>query len=134
MWGNRVLIVDDDPDVVVYLRSFLEDNGYETRGAGDSARALAALDGFNPDAILVDVLLPGKSGMDLMVTLRKSKNWCDTPLVLVTGLDQILQSNCQPFLGPGVRGPDAAIAKPVDPNVLLTVLKKLETDAVAGDE
>ena len=70
MDARRVLIVDDDPDIVVYLTSFLEDNGYETRAAADGADALAAVAEFRPDAVLTDVLLPGRSGLDLLVTLR----------------------------------------------------------------
>ena len=134
MWSNRVLVVDDDPDVVVYLTSFLEDNGYETRGASDSARAIAVLDGFHPDAILLDVLMPGRSGLDLLVTLRRDPRWCNICMVLVTGLDQILQDDCQSYLGSrhGIRGPDALLAKPVDPKVLLAILRKLEGDAASG--
>ncbi|MEW6364829.1 MAG: response regulator [Acidobacteriota bacterium] len=135
MWNNRVLVVDDDPDVVIYLTSFLEDNGYEARGAGDSTRAIAALDGFRPDAILLDVLMPGRSGLDLLVTLRRDPRWTDICMVVITGLDQILQDDCQSYLGSqhGIRGPDALLAKPVDPQVLLTILRKLERDNSCGD-
>ncbi len=134
MWSNRILVVDDDPDVVVYLTSFLEDNGYEARGAGDSARAIAALDIFHPDAILLDVLMPGRSGLDLLVTLRRDPRWTDVCMVVITGLDQILQDDCQSYLGSqhGIRGPDALLAKPVDPQVLLRILRKLESNGASG--
>ncbi|HEX7671502.1 MAG TPA: response regulator [Polyangiaceae bacterium] len=124
MAEKKVLVVDDDPDVVAYVTSFLEDQDYVTRSAGDAARALAVLEGFRPDAILVDVLMPGKSGLDLLVTLRRDPRWQDLPLVVVTGMDQILEKDCQSLLlaHEGIRGPDAVLGKPIDLKALLAVL------------
>jgi len=122
--GKNVLIVDDDPDVVVYLTSFLEDHDYQARSAGDAGQALLVLEGFRPDAILVDVLMPGKSGLDLLVTLRRDPRWREIPLVVVTGMDKILEEDCQSHLlsQHGICGPDAVLGKPVDPKALLAVL------------
>lgn len=124
MAEKKILIVDDDPDVLVYLTSFLEDHGHQARSAGDAGRALLVLDGFRPDAILVDVLMPGRSGLDLLVTLRRDPRWQEIPLVVITGMDKILEEDCQSYLlsQHGVRGPDAVLGKPVDPGTLLTVL------------
>jgi CheY-like chemotaxis protein len=122
--GKNLLIVDDDPDIVVYFTSFLEDHGYWVRSAGDTAKALRVLEGFRPDAILVDVLMPGKSGLDLLVTLRRDPRWQGIPLVVITGMEQILEDDCQSYLlsHHGVSGPDAVLGKPIDPNALLAVL------------
>ena len=127
MAGKRVLIVDDDPDIVAYVTSFLEDHGYQTRPACDAEAALRVLDGFHPDAILVDVMMPGKSGLDLLVTLRHDPRWQNIPLVVVTGMDQILQDDCQSYLlsRHGVSGPEAVLGKPIDPKTLLAVLAHL---------
>jgi CheY-like chemotaxis protein len=124
MAEKKVLIVDDDPDIVAYVTSFLEDHGYQVRSAADVDKALRALDGFHPDAILVDVLMPGKSGLDLLVTLRHDPRWQNIPLVVITGMDQILQDDCQSFLlsHRGVSGPEAVLGKPIDPKALLAVL------------
>lgn len=127
MAPGRLLVVDDDPDILVYVASLLEDNGYEVATARSAAEALAALDGSRPDALLVDVLMPGRSGLDLLVSLRKSPVWRETPLVVMTGMDQILRDDCQNYLGNqnGVRGPDAVLGKPIDPSTLLAVLRHL---------
>jgi CheY-like chemotaxis protein len=129
MRGNKILVVDDDPDIVDYLSSFLEDHGYDVASALDSATALSRVGKFRPDAILVDVLMPGRSGLDLLVTLRRDPRWCDIPLVVITGSDRILQDDCQSYLGAhdGVRGPDGVLGKPVDRDTLLAVLKHLPT-------
>jgi CheY-like chemotaxis protein len=123
----RVLLVDDDPDVIAYLSSFLEDEGFEVQAAGDSEAAWARLDGFRPDAILIDVLLPGRSGLDLLVSLRRDERWSDIPLVLVTGDDNVLRDDCRSYLEShqDVRGPDHVLGKPMERDVLLAVLRAL---------
>ena len=124
---HRVMVVDDDPDIIDYFSSFLEDNGYSVGSAQSAAAALSVVDEFKPDVVLIDVLMPGKSGLDLLVTLRRSARWAEVPLVVVTGNDQILQDDCQSYLGShqDVRGPDGVLSKPIDRKTLLAVLKKL---------
>lgn len=124
---HRVLVVDDDPDIIDYFSSFLEDNGYNVGSAQSAGAALSVVDEFKPDVVLIDVLMPGKSGLDLLVRLRRDPRWADLPLVVVTGNDQILQDDCQSYLGShqDVRGPDGVLSKPIDRNTLLAVLKTL---------
>jgi len=123
----KVLVVDDDPDIAVYLTSYLEDQDYEVRTAPDVKRALAALASFRPDVILIDVLLQGRSGLDLLATLRHDPERKDIPLVVITGMEDILQHNCQSYLvnHDNVPGPDAVLGKPIDPAALLAVLRHL---------
>jgi DNA-binding response OmpR family regulator len=130
----RVLLVDDDPDVIDYLSSFLEDEGFEVQAAGDSETARARLDGFRPDAILIDVMLPGKSGLDLLVSLRRDRKWSNTPLVLVTGDDNVLKDDCRSYLEShqDVRGPDHVLGKPMDRDVILSVLKAIDVPSPAS--
>ncbi len=125
---RRILVVDDDPDVREYFAAVLGDHGYEVTGAGTAAAAVDALERFCPDVVIVDVLLPGRSGLDLLVTLRRSPRWSATPLVVVTGVDRLLEDDCQSYLGshPGVDGPDAVLGKPIDPATLLAVLRAIE--------
>ena len=134
MATQTILVVDDDPDIAEYFESFLGDHGYEVVSAGSASAALAALDTCTPDAILIDVLLPGRSGLNLLVTLRRDPRWGETPLVVVTGNDSILQDDCQSYLGTHeeVRGPDGVLGKPVDRKVLLAVLAKLCGDNDRG--
>lgn len=128
MTAQRVLVVDDDPDIREYFTAVLDDHGYQVAGVGDTSAALAALERFHPDVVIVDVLLPGRSGLDLLVTLRRSPRWSATPLVVVTGVDQLLKDDCQSYLGThaGVEGPDAVLGKPIDPATLLAVLRTIE--------
>ncbi len=127
---KKILVIDDDPDIVVYLSSLLEDHGYELQSAGDSAQALAVLERFEPDVILIDVMMPGRSGLDLLVRLRQDARWKDKRMVVVTGNDRILEDDCQSYVGShaDVRGPDGVLGKPVDPPTLLAVLRTLTAE------
>ena len=82
---------------------------------------------FDPNVVLIDALLPGKSGLELLVCLRQDPKWGDLPLVVVTGNDTLLEDDCQSYLGAheGVRGPDGVLGKPVDRETLLSVLDTL---------
>jgi CheY-like chemotaxis protein len=123
----RVLIFDDDPDVVVYLSSLLEDNGYEVEARGDTRRALDALAQFQPHLVLLDVLLPGRSGLDLLVRIRESERFGGVPLVLVTGDDAVIGDGARSYMSahPGVRGPDHVLGKPIEVRVFLEVVARL---------
>jgi len=125
--GARVLVVEDDPDIVDYLSFFLEDEGFEVATAGRCSVAQEMMDDFRPQVVLIDALLPGKSGLELLVWLRRDPQWSDLPLVVVTGNDQLLEDDCQSYLGAheGVRGPDGVLGKPVDRDSLLAVLETL---------
>jgi two-component system alkaline phosphatase synthesis response regulator PhoP len=123
----RVLIVDDDPDIVDYLSFFLEDEGFEVATANRCSTAREVIEEFRPQVVLIDALLPGKSGLELLVSLRQHPRWSDLPLVVVTGNDKLLEDDCQSYLGAheGVRGPDGVLGKPVDRKSLLAVIRKV---------
>ncbi len=127
MGGKRILVVDDDPDIIDYLDLFLEDEGYQVSSANRSSSALTALEEFKPDAVILDVVLPGKSGLDLLVTIRQDDRWSDVPIVVLTGNDAIVQDNGKNYLA-GYhleRGADLVLAKPVDRDALVAVLARL---------
>jgi CheY-like chemotaxis protein len=127
MSAPRVLVVDDDPDILEYVSSFLEDHGYEVAVASRASSALAALDSSPPDAMLLDVLLPGRSGLKLLTTIRRDRRYADLPVVVVTGNDRLLEDDCQSYIGShdGIRGPDGVLGKPIDRDALLRILAHL---------
>ena len=127
---RRVLIVEDDPDIVDYLSFFLEDEGYEVSTASRCSTAREMMEDFRPEVVLIDALLPGKSGLELLVSLRRDPKWSELPMVVVTGNDTLLEDDCQSYLGAheGVRGPDGVLGKPVDRATLLAVLRTLLND------
>ena len=78
----KILIVEDDPDICDLLKRVLESDGYEVETASDSAGALKAVAVGVPDLVLLDVVLGGDDGRDLLVKLREKS---DVPAVFLTG-------------------------------------------------
>ena len=128
MRKKRILVVDDDPDIVEYLCVFLEDNDYEVSSAESSEAAFAELERHLVDLLILDVLMPGRSGLDLLLTLRKDARWFDLPVVLLTGNDDVLREGADSYLvdvQAEARGADAILGKPLKPVQLLETLENL---------
>lgn len=66
----RILICDDEPNIVVSLEFLMHRQGHETRVAGDGDAALAAVAEFDPDLVLLDLMLPGRDGYEVCQALR----------------------------------------------------------------
>ena len=69
--AGRVLVVDDEPTIVEVVGRYLERAGYEARGAGDGFEALAQAAGERPDLVVLDLMLPGIDGIEVMRRLRE---------------------------------------------------------------
>ena len=125
---KMVLVVDDDQDTLDYLSVLLLDNGYDVRVAPDEATALLQLEEFPADTVIMDVMMPGRSGLDLLVKLRSSSRWSGLSVIVVTGNDRVLEDHGKSYLSvhKGVRGPDAVLGKPVDSQALLRALETPE--------
>jgi DNA-binding response OmpR family regulator len=81
---TRVLVVDDDPNVVEVIAANLEDEGYVVETASDGHQAWARLTEDPPDVVLMDWMLPGRSGVDLLADLRADPTTRDLPVVILS--------------------------------------------------
>ena len=113
-----VLVVDDEEDIALYLASVLEDAGMATVTAHDGVEAMEVLQEEPPDLISLDLVMPRKSGIKLLMELRKSKEWRRIPVIIVTAhardpevrtdLDEVLAEST-------IAGPSTYLEKPVTP-------------------
>ncbi len=78
---STVLIIEDEPDLVKVLRSYLETNGYTVLTAGRGDSGLAVWEREQPDLVLLDLNLPGMDGLDVARAIRRKSN---TPLIMLT--------------------------------------------------
>jgi len=83
----RILVVDDDPAVRESLRRSLSFNGYDVDLAGDGAEALARIGSLQPDALVIDVMMPRLDGLDATRALRTAGN--DLPILVLTARDAV---------------------------------------------
>lgn len=80
--SRRVLVVDDEPRVREVVVSYLEREGFQTLEASDGAEARRHLEGFMPDLVILDVMFPGVSGLELLADLRRRDQ--PIPVILLT--------------------------------------------------
>ncbi len=85
----RVLVVDDDFTTRLLYREALEPAGFKVIEAEDGITALEKYQSEKPDIILLDVIMPVMDGFEACKALRKLTHWPDTPIILVTGLDDL---------------------------------------------
>lgn len=88
-WGRlcmtkNVLIVDDEPNIVLSLKFLISQEGYEVRTATNGEEALRALAERVPDLILLDVMMPRPDGFEVCQTIRATPGWRDIPVIMLT--------------------------------------------------
>jgi DNA-binding response OmpR family regulator len=81
--ASKVLIVDDEPNIVTSLEFLMRQRGYETRVARDGEEALAEVESFRPDLVLLDVMLPRRDGFEVCQKLR-ADGWAELKIVMLT--------------------------------------------------
>ena len=131
--AKKILIIDDDPDVVIFLSTLLRDNGYETVEAEDGLEGLEKTKAEHPDLILMDLMMPQKSGISLLSELKNDDQLKNIPVIMVTGvsgetgidLESFFQraSNSDGQLS--IPKPEGYIEKPVDPDKLLLLISDI---------
>jgi two-component system alkaline phosphatase synthesis response regulator PhoP len=118
--AKKILIVDDEPSIIVALQSLMEQNGYETRVAFSGEEAMEAVALHRPDLILLDIMLPVVDGFEVCQRVREKADWKDICIVLVTVLDR--EANVAKGLALGA---DAYVTKPFANAALIAKVKEL---------
>lgn len=116
----KILIVDDEEDIVEIIRYNLQQAGYETASAFNGEEALKKVKSFHPDLIILDIMMPVKSGMEMLSSLRKEDEFKNTLVLLLTALGAE-SAEINGFNA----GADDYVVKPVKPKVLLSRIKAL---------
>ena len=120
MTERRVLVVDDDENNRLLLRTVLESAGYAIAEAADSARALAAVNAFRPHVAVVDLHLGAENGTGLVTRLRADKSLHDLKIVLYTASE--LSAALRDFMT--AMRVDGRIAKPAEPADILAAVAR----------
>lgn len=89
MENKRVLIIEDDLTLRNVLAEFLESEGFSVGVASDGEEGLALIDSFNPDIVLLDIILPKKNGFEVLKTVRDKEGGLSVPFILLTNLGSL---------------------------------------------
>jgi len=120
--GARILVVDDDPAIVAMLTTRLGHRGYKISTASDGRSALELAKREKPDLVLLDVMMPGKSGWEVVRALKQDPVTQDIKIVMVTAIGAQVNELTSPLYGA-----DAYIDKPFEFERLETVILGLLT-------
>ncbi len=128
--ARTAVIIDDDPDFRRFVASVLEDNGFQTAAAEDAMSGEDLVMESPPDLICLDLMMPGRSGIQLFVRLKKSEATADIPLIMITGIKEEMNIDWADVAkGLRKKRPDGFIEKPIDPVRLMRVVG----DVMSGD-
>ncbi len=118
---RRVLVVDDEPYIGRIVQLKLEDGPYDVELAQDGRRALSVLESEEPiDVILLDIMMPHMSGLDVLAALRQLPHRHDTPVIMLTGKGQEADRERAAALGA-----TDFLTKPFSPKKLLARIDEL---------
>jgi len=115
-----VLIVDDDPDIRQMLAFTLAGHGFAVRQAGDGEEALACLAEAAPACVVLDLMMPGLDGFEVLARRRASGLAVDAKVVVLS-----CRSDEAALVRAWELGADAFLVKPTDPDVLVARLRQL---------
>ncbi len=143
---KHVLIVEDSEETVDYISEILEDNKYSHSVASNGADAIESMKERRPDLVLLDIMMPRKSGVGVFQHMKKTPGLTDIPVVFVTGASEITgvdlktgeQQPKESYADDFARGfgtrlaeriqsfePDGFIYKPIDPEILVAKIREL---------
>lgn len=124
---KTVLVVDDEPDVVFFLKTALEDAGFNVVTASNGEEALERVREHPPDFISCDLVMPKKSGVKFLYELRRNKEWSRIPVVVVTAhaRDELGSKDLREILdGKTISGPHTYLEKPVRAESFVGMVKR----------
>ncbi len=144
---KKVLVIDDDKNTVRFISVALEENGYEAVSAYDGKEGFDKVGVEKPDLIILDVMMPKRTGFVVFKQLRKNEDFKEIPVIMLTGvasclseldgkkddtfegpydsLREKLRTAIQQMRDEGLVKPDMYVDKPIDPDELISKVGEL---------
>ena len=127
--AKKIMIIDDEPDICIYLMTILEDNGYETCTVEDNDKISEGILEEKPDLIILDIMMPQRSGISIYKELKSKEMFVKIPVALISGMvpekDFIEKEFAKLVNDQEIPSPDGYIEKPVQVDELIELVKKL---------
>ncbi len=124
---QSILVVDDEPNIVMSLEFLIKQAGYEVRVARDGEAALQAIEEQPPDLVLLDVMMPKRDGFDVCETIRANPAWKDIPIIMLTAKGRDVEREKGLALGA-----DAYITKPFSTREAMERIKQFLSEDETG--
>ncbi len=127
--GKKILCVDDELDMRIYISTVLKTQGYEAVTARNAVEGIRKAREVEPDLIVMDVMMPQAGGVTLFQEIKKDERLKHVPVIMLTGVSakafahhlQMLNIRIDDSLPP----PDAYMEKPLNPEILVATIERL---------
>ena len=116
----KILLVDDEPDIIEIIRFNLEQQGYQISSASDGLEAIKVAEKELPHLIIMDVMMPNLDGIEACERLRKDERFADTIIMFLTARGEDYS-----YVAAFEAGADDYVTKPIKPKVLISKVKGL---------
>jgi len=145
--AKKILVVDDDESTRKFLSVALEENGYEPITAENGRVGLEKIQTENPELVILDVMMPKKTGFVLIKQLRRDEKYKNLPVIMLTGVAEVLEDldaesedtherpydslreamrkTIKQMRDEGLLKPDMFIDKPIDLELVIAKVRKL---------
>lgn len=120
---HKILIVDDEPNIVISLEFLMQQSGYEVATASDGEDALQKIAAFQPDLVLLDIMLPHLNGFEVCQRIRENSQWSRIKVIMLSAKGREID------VSKGVAlGADAYVTKPFSTKDLILQVQRLLAD------
>ncbi|MCC6135700.1 MAG: response regulator [Candidatus Contendobacter sp.] len=122
--ANKILVVDDEPNIVLSLEFLMKQAGFQVRTASDGEAALTAVASEPPDLVLLDVMMPRKNGYEVCQAIRANPDWKEVRIIMLTAKGREVEREKGLALGA-----DDYITKPFSTQEVVERVRELLTAA-----
>jgi len=126
---KKILIVDDEPDMRIFISNLLDSEGFTPILAKDKTEGLQKAMAEDPAVIILDMMMPGESGIQMYRNIKREEKLKDTPVIMLSTIDKdtffkfhIVRSS---YAGKAKPGPDTYMQKPPEAEELLRIVREL---------
>lgn len=130
--AKKILVFEDEPDIRTYLIALLEDHGFQAFSVADQMDAADAVKAVRPDLIMLDVMMPKRSGVSIYKELRASPELKAIPVIIISGFspegDDMASGFRRMLADQQIQPPNGFVDKPVDRQALVSQARRLTAE------
>ena len=120
-----VVVIEDDPEMIELVKLILAKDGYDVMGANNGREGLATIEEHQPDAVLLDLMMPDMDGWEVYQSMKAQDTMKTIPVIIITAKAQSIDK----VLGLHIAKVDDYITKPFSPSELLNSVRKVIANA-----
>ena len=126
MSSKKILIIDDEPDVVIYLSAVLDANGFKSFAVSDIKLAMEQVKNIHPDLICLDIVMPQETGISFYTRLRQDKEFKAIPVIIISGIVELEKFDFYNYSkDDSIPSPECYLEKPINVDVYIEKIKQL---------